>query len=606
MKSQIKLPTQEISWDISRKKNGKSEFSWLVTRNRVFFRFDLRGENRKMGNPSNRWQVVFGIVLGVLAGIGPVTAQDDSAATSYAKAMKSYEAGEYKTASDHFSEYYKIRGAKGSANALYNGACIFALNDEQQRAIEILDILVAKHYYSDEAHIIGDPDLETVRELPAWKKILERVKENKKTLPKRLRAKIKKELFKAREILQADDGKLWGYPIWNNDILVLDFDNTVYSLKELPDSKTEDSILFYKTLPENTLSFTNSAQEYDGKRVAVVMANYLDDECETIIHELFHVVQLRARDFRGDPVDYLDQHDARELLRLEFQALRNGLRAADQEKAKSEVESWLVDALMFRKIRQFKYKSYLQGELEIETLEGMANYTGMVLSGSKNKFADAIAEIRGREAAETYTRPFPYATGPAYGLLFDHLQVQWKSDIKTVHNFLEIYEKHLGKKLVVDDASVDRARARNNYDEIHRQEVERKLVHEKNVKFYTRMLVNQPSLRAAVTDGSGTYSVSFNMNGTLALDGIGTVYSSIKGVDVSGKNFGSFQTIAGKDTLGVSGILSRTKEKDYVFPLPLKIEGNKVVGETYTIDINEGWEVKKINERGDLEIVKSK
>ena len=69
------------------------------------------------------------------------------------------------------------------------------------------------------------------------------------------------------------------------------------------------------------------------------------------------------------------------------------------------------------------------------------------------------------------------------------------------------------------------ARDRNNYDAIHRSETERKAEFDKNVRYYTRLLLNQPNLRAS-TQG-GEFSMSFNMNGTLILGDYGTVYSSI-------------------------------------------------------------------------------
>ena len=60
----------------------------------------------------------------------------------------------------------------------------------------------------------------------------------------------------------------------------------------------------------------------------------------------------------------------------------------------------------------------------------------------------AISEINQREQAQTYTRPFPYATGPAYGLIFDYLKINWKTGLDTIYNFLKIYEtKYLQKDI---------------------------------------------------------------------------------------------------------------------------------------------------------------
>ncbi|MFV0387731.1 MAG: hypothetical protein ACK5NT_03160, partial [Pyrinomonadaceae bacterium] len=60
--------------------------------------------------------------------------------------------------------------------------------------------------------------------------------------------------------------------------------------------------------------------------------------------------------------------------------MRNCLDAIDHKKKKSEISQYLEDALRYRKLRQTKYKVFLEKELELETLEGLANYTGFKLS----------------------------------------------------------------------------------------------------------------------------------------------------------------------------------------------------------------------------------
>ena len=518
----------------------------------------------------------------------------------YVSAMKEYESKNYDTAAKMWDGYWTANQPEVAEHRQYNGACILALAGRKADSLQMLHLLADKHFYSDAQHLSTDPDLDSLRGDPRWASLIDQVKANKKSLPRRTREKVKTELLKAKSLLEKDNGQLWGHSFWNNEILVLDYDNTIYSLSKLPNSKTDDGILFYKRIPANTLGFSNSAQQYEGKRRAVVLVNYLDDDSATIIHELFHVLQLGTREFRSDPVNYLDNHDARIWLRLEFQALRNALRCAD-DNDRDQVIRFLVDAASFRKIRQSKYESSVRDELEIETLEGMANYTGLKLSTSKNKFLTAISEIDGRESASTFTRPFPYATGPAYGLLFDFLGIEWRSDMDTIYNFRKMVEAFRGGPLATDEATMQIAKSRNNYETIFHEETKRKQRHDQNIAFYSRLLLNQPTLRASVTDGTGSYSMSFDMNGTLVLGDHEIVYSQIKGVDVTGKNFGNFQSIPGKDRLGVAGILRR-KDGELVFPFPLKIDGQKIMGDSYEIELNEQWEVKK-DEEGNLNVV---
>ena len=524
----------------------------------------------------------------------------------YSLSMKEYELGNYKNAAENFQKIidnYKFDDI--STTKLYNGACIFALAKQSETAIRILDYLVSNRFYSNYKHIISDTDLNNIHSEPKWKSITEKVAENKKTEPERLRKKIKTELFKAKEILLAENGKLWGENIWSDNILILDFDNTIYTTKPLQDSNTSDSIIYYKKISENILGFSNAAQKYNGKEYAVVLTNYLDDNSATIIHELFHILQHKHISLNGNPIQYLDNYDAREWMRLEYQSLKNALNAINLNNKKSEVEKYVNDALLFRKIRQSKYKEYLQKEIEIETSEGLANYTGFILSTYPNKYKKAISEINQREKAETYTRPFPYATGPAYGLIFDYLKINWKIGLDTTYNFLKIYEtKYLKKEIKLNDKIIKIAKQRNNFQVIHKQELDRKIKNEKIIKYYTNVFIEKPTLTVKLVDS--LYGRTFDMNGTIVLKDKGIVFSMIKGVDGSKNNFGNFNTIKGKEKLGVSGVLYSFDGTQYTFPMPIKIEKNRIIGNYYVINLNEGWEVKKIDEKGNMEIVKQK
>ena len=101
-------------------------------------------------------------------------------------------------------------------------------------------------------------------------------------------------------------------------------------------------------------------------------------------------------------------------------------------------------------------------------------------------------------------------------MIFDHLKISWKTGLDKVYNFLEIYEtQYLKKQIRVSERVVKKAKARNNYDEIHKQELARKVTYEKRLEFYKDLLITKPTLQ--VTLVSKGYSMSFDMNGTIAL-----------------------------------------------------------------------------------------
>ena len=538
-----------------------------------------------------------------------VQAQERDVNQIFQSAIAAYELKDYEKSVDEFSQVVEL--VKGIENlsdyALFLGACIFANYDNNvERTFSILNYLVEERLYSDLERIENQPEFQKLHNTNKWKNVIAKVAENKETLPFRNRENIKSKLLEAKKILEDDNGKHWGYQIWNDSLIVIDYDNTIYSLLELTDSKTEDNILYYKTIEPNILAFVNTTQKYEDRQYATVLSNYLTDRSSTIIHELFHLLQFKFRDFNGNPVDYLDETDARILLRLEYQALRNTLNAIIEGKNIDEIKIYLQDAVIFRKERQSQYTEYLTNELEIETLEGLANYTGFALSSYDNKYQQAIDEINQREAAQTYTRPFPYATGVAYGLIFDYLSLEWKKGLDKICNFAEIYETEVLKSgLEINEKLLEQTKGRNNFEKIYGQEKAREENQRKLIDYYTELLINNPTLKVAVTD-INTYGRTYDMNSTLTLKDKHIVYSNINGTDASEEkiNFGNFSITEGKGRLGEAGVLSYEKDgiNYFVFPLPKEINGAKIIGEFYEIELNPNWKIIEHSD-GNMEIV---
>lgn len=402
---------------------------------------------------------------------------------------------------------------------------------------------------------------------------------------------IFESIQKTKSLLLKDNGKLWKTSIWDENLLILT-DSIVYGLKEHVGSKKINASLFASASKDEELSQTNTTQEFKGSKYATVLFDALDGSSTTIIHELFHLAHLKNQKLTADPIGYLDNTDSREWLRLEFQALKNALDSAQKDNRK-EVLTFLNDACLFRKQQQIKYVQFLKKELELENVEGLANYSGFKLSSHTNKYRLAIDEIQFREKAETYSRPFPYATGPAYGLLFDYLKIDWRNGLDIIYNFLDIYESQILKHpLELNKNRVMLSRKRNNYDIIHREEKTKAEKSQSQISFYKKLFLEQPTLKVSLRDND--YAFSFDMNGTLALEDIGLIYSMVTGQDLSGNNFGDFTIDPEKASLGVTGILELEGTDDFLFPAPTKIKGSTIKGDFYEIKLNDSWIVEKV------------
>lgn len=529
----------------------------------------------------------------------------------YRKAINLYEQKDYKNAAAEFDKLYPEHSAKfTNSNTFYNGACIYSLNNEKQKAFELLKTLVFDKFYSNLNHITNDSDLVNLHNEPQWKTLIDQVNENVRTLPERQKRRVKAELLKAKAILEEDNGKLWGESIWSDDYLVIDVDNTVYSLSPFPDSKTDNSGIYYLTLPPNTIGFSNSRQLYKGKFYATITSNDLFAGPQTFIHELFHVLQHKNRDLNGEEISYLDNYAAREWLRLEFQALRNCLNSINQNQDLKQTLLFLNDAMLYRKLRQTKYKEFLAKDAELETHEGLANYTGFVLAPYpvynryKNKYEVSIGEIEGAENGKTFVRQYAYATGLSYGLIFDYLKIDWKKGVKIVYNFLDIYEKnYLKRRLKIKNKDIATANLRNNFAGIHQQEFARKEKTEKLLAVLRKEFIENPTLSVTLKDEY--YMQTSAMDSATILPGIGTVFRVISGrvIPEGQRNFGDFKILStDNETAGVLRTLNG-RTYTFVFPTPFKIEGNKITGKYYEIELAPNWKVRKKNEKGDYEIV---
>ncbi|MEO3402841.1 hypothetical protein AAFN85_03000 [Mucilaginibacter sp. CAU 1740] len=520
----------------------------------------------------------------------------------YDRAMKAYEQKDFKQSATVLDLFIKAKKQNLGSNELYNSACIYAMAGESTKAFELLERLAAQFLMSNAARLEADSDLSALRQTDRWKKLIAQVNENKRSEPARTARTIRNALARAKTILKKDNGAMWGTPLWSSHLLILDTKNKIYSAQPLEDAVFQDS-LWSRTLPDRTLNQSNAPQDFAGSRYAVVMTTYLADSSATLIHELFHLAQEKQVQLNGNPLNYLDGYQARELLRLEYHALREALSLARKNAPKNDMAAQLSDAVCFRKLRRALSPETADAEIDIESSEGLANYTGFRLSDRRDKFALAIKEINGRESAPTYTRTFPYATGPAYGLLFDQLGIEWRSGLNKRYNLGGIFEiRYLHNEVATDSAAFHAAANRHDYNRIHKEELDRKAIFDQKTAWFTKTLVDAPVLHARLS--TDTYSRSFDMNGTFVLQDKGTVYTAIRGTDITGKNFGSFQTTNTGTADQPAGILGSPDNREFIFPLPLRTEGSKLTGPNYELLLNPGWVVKPKGDKGNLEIVK--
>lgn len=172
----------------------------------------------------------------------------------------------------------------------------------------------------------------------------------------------------------------------------------------------------------------NTAVEWDGRMWLMLLHPLPVDPAARralLFHEAFHVHQRAL----GLPPNaavaaHLDATAARESIRLEWNALAQALRSEGDTR-----RAHLRHALAFRAMRLQGDPAAAAAEREQMLHEGLAAYTGIVLSGDPQRLA--LDALRAEAAKPGFARTFAYASGPAWGLLLDDVRPGWRTGLDT-------------------------------------------------------------------------------------------------------------------------------------------------------------------------------
>ena len=209
--------------------------------------------------------------------------------------------------------------------------------------------------------------------------------------------------------------------------------------------------------------------------------------------------------------------------------------------------------------------------------EGLAEYTGVKLSGSPN-LNQYVVDTDLKEIAnrQTFVRSFAYASGPAYGVLLDETKAEWRKNLKKDDDLGNLLQKKLAVKLPPNIKQTAHARAKNyDGDRLQAFEVERENNRQKLLAEYRAKLVDGNVLEIPLQKGM---NMQFNPNNLVPLDALGTVYPDIRIVDAWG-----ILTVSRGGAL-----MSPTFSKIYV-PAPSSLIASPIQGDGWTLELNADW-----------------
>ncbi len=377
----------------------------------------------------------------------------------------------------------------------------------------------------------------------------------------------------------ADGGALWGKDL-RGPLMFVDR-ATRFIAANAPDSAqmlTDQGGVWTGTLPEDQ-SIANTAFEWAGRRWTMVAWPVPSDRYarqQLLFHESFHRLQPALNLPASDPAnDHLATRDGRIWLRLEWRALAEALLRGGADRRTA-----IEDALAFRARRRSLVPGAAATENALELNEGIAEYTGLVMSGLPGSvLADraAIALSR-RDLQDSFVRSFAYASGPAYGLLLDAVEDNWRINVTATSDLGAMLADAHG--LRVRHAGAESRVAAYDGTRVIAQEQDRADQEAAvQAELRTRFL-ESPTLTVAP---GASFRYSFNPNGANPLQGIGTVYDAARITD----EWGILDVTSG----GVLLVRDDRFITAVVVPVTGAADGAPMTGDGWVLDLADGWEL---------------
>jgi len=324
--------------------------------------------------------------------------------------------------------------------------------------------------------------------------------------------------------------------LWNLDL---------YGPILLVDSKTRDvfanekdssgvfvpgSGIFRGKLP-NDINMANTSIKWNGKRWAMILlplSRNRNERLNLITHELFHRIQpkLGLNTINTDN-NHLDKKHGRIYLRMELEALRQAIQSHSLELAFPHI----INAMMFRELRHQMYSDADSTENMLELNEGLAEYTGLIMSerSEKETVEHLMKSIRDFQQNKTFVRSFAYQTIPLYGFLTrKFIREFWNRDITKQSNLTSYFMRSFNVKIPIDiETYTSKVWLNYNGTKISQEENKREEDNARQIEEMTIRFVKNPHLEIPFE----RMNVSFDPGNLIPLENYGTVYPNLRITD---------------------------------------------------------------------------
>ena len=400
-----------------------------------------------------------------------------------------------------------------------------------------------------------------------------------------------KVYFNEIKIATKKNHRLWNKDLYGALLFVNPVTRQLYA--NAPDSAgilKHSSKIYLGELPGN-VNIANTSLHWGGKDWAMVMLplpTNKQDRINLLAHELFHKAQpsLGFILFNTEN-NHLDQKDGRIYLRLELEALKKAVTSTTTP----ELKTHLTNALIFRKYRYSIYPNADTTENLLELNEGIAEYTGVIISGLNKTQAITHFEksITDFLSNPTFVRSFAYQTIPVYGHLLYNQQKDWNKKVTIKTNLTNYFIKAFNLSLPADlKKTVNTISSQYNAQKIVDEETVREQKIKQLIAVFKNKFIEQPHFEIQFEQ----MSVRFNPGNIMPIEDKGTVYPDIRVTDKWGIL-----------TVEKGALMSPNWDKISI-TVPIKTENKKISGDGWTLELTEGYAITKDEKSGNYRLTK--
>ncbi len=385
--------------------------------------------------------------------------------------------------------------------------------------------------------------------------------------------------------------------LWNKDLygpmILIDPKTRAFFATE-PDSEgilKRDGTLYSGVLPA-TVNIANTAVNWGGKRWAMIMlplSQNKENRINLLAHESFHRIQPSLGfNLNNAENNHLDQKEGRIYLRLELEALKQAVRSNSEK----EMKQHLTNALIFRKYRNTLYKGSETTENLLELNEGIAEFTGLIVSG-RNKDQTRSYFLNGIEGFmknPTFVRSFAYYTIPVYGYLLYHKDPDWNKKIDSKTDLTGYFIKAFDIRIQTDlQKAAEKLSDNYNGTSIIKQETDREEQTKKRIAEYKLKFIQQPHFEIKFEK----MNVSFDPRNIVPVEDQGTVYPNIRITDLWG-----ILTVE-------NGALMSPNWDKISISNPVKTENKKISGDGWILELTDGYTIAKDEGSDNYKLIKN-